>query len=397
MPVRNSIAALKEEIAGYRRALHEHPQTAYEEVFASDFVAGKLSEWGIAHERGLAGTGIVATIKGRHAGSGKSIGLRADIDALDILEKSGQPWASKTPGKMHGCGHDGHTAMLLGAARHLHENPDFDGTVHLIFQPAEEGERGAHRMIEEGLFEKFPCDSVYGLHNWPWLPLGTIAVHNGPVMASIDRADITVTGRGGHAAYPHKCVDPLVAGSAIVLALQTIVSREFDPVEAGVVSVTNFNAGTGAENVIGDTAKLVISIRSLKPETRALLKKRIAEIAQGTAAAHGASAQVNYTPVADPTVNHAKDAALCAQVARKVSGEVLIDPPPSMGAEDFGAMLAEKPGCYIWLGQGLPEDAACPHSHGLHSPFYDFNDEAIPLGIEYWVSLVETAMPPGKR
>lgn len=397
MSIRNSIAALKDEIAGYRRAMHENPQTAYEETFASDLVAGKLKDWGIKHERGIATTGIVAVIEGQKKSSGKRIGLRADMDALDILEEGNKPWISKTPGKMHGCGHDGHTAMLLGAAKYLNETKNFDGTVHLIFQPAEEGFHGAHTMIKEGLFKKYPCDSVYGLHNWPYMPRGTIALRSGPIMAAADRFDILITGAGGHAAAPHRTNDPIVIASHIVTALQTLVSRNVDPVDTAVVSITNFNAGTGAFNVIADTARLSGTIRSFNPETREFLLRRVDEMSADIAKSFGAKAVCTYMEGYDPTVNTPEATAFCADIARKIAGDANVDDnvAPCMGAEDFGAMLQQAPGCYIWMGQGEP-DKAHPHSQGLHTPRYDFNDELIPLGIEYWVRLAEEAMPLGK-
>ena len=398
MSIRNSIAALKDECAAWRRAMHEHPQTAYEETFASDLVSEKLTAWGIRHERGLAKTGIVATIEGQKNTSGKRIGLRADMDALDILEENNKPWVSKIPGKMHGCGHDGHTAMLLGAAKSLNETRNFDGIVHLIFQPAEEGAHGAATMIKEGLFKKFPCDSVYGLHNWPYLPRGTIGLRTGPIMAAADRFSITVSGLGGHAASPHRAVDPIVIASHIVTALQSLVSRSVDPVDTAVISVTNLNAGTGAFNVIDEKAELSGTIRSFNPQTRTFLKKRVLEMAGDIAKSFGGSAIGSYAEGYDATVNSPEATAFCAAVARKVAGDVNVDDhiDPSMGAEDFGAMLTERPGCYIVLGQGEPATPDSPHNHGLHTPRYDFNDEIIPLGVEYWTSLVEAALPLGK-
>jgi len=395
MSVRNSIQTLQDEITGYRRAMHENPQTAYEETFASDLVAEKLSEWGIAHERGIAVTGIVATIEGEQNTSGKAIALRADMDALDILEENNKPHVSKTPGKMHGCGHDGHTAMLLGAAKYLSENRNFNGTVQLIFQPAEEGRGGAHKMIEEKLFERFPCDEVYGLHNWPKLPRGTAAMRSGAIMAAADRFDITITGTGGHAAMPHKTVDPIIAGVKLVANLQTLVSRTADPTDPVVISVTNFNAGTGAFNVIPETATLSGTLRTFAPETRAKMIKRIEEITKDTAELFEASAECAFMEGGyDPTINTPDETARCAEIVRGIFGDQNVDTDitPSMGAEDFGAMLQEKPGCYIWMGQA-EDDEASNHNQGLHTPRYDFNDEIIPTGIEYWVRIVEATLP----
>jgi len=391
--IRNSIAAMAEEITAYRRALHQNPQTGFEEEFASGLIAEKLTEWGIPFERGIAVTGIVATIEGNTNTSGKTIALRADMDALDILEDNNKDWCSQIAGKMHGCGHDGHTAMLLGAAKYLAENPNFDGRVHLIFQPAEEGQGGAHRMIEEGLFERFPCDMVFGLHNWPNLPRGKIALRSGPVMAAADRFDIEITGKGGHAAMPQKAVDPIVVGGHIVTALQTLISRSTDPQESAVITITNFHAGSGAFNVIPETAHLSGTLRSFDPDLRAFLIKRVKEICASGAATFGAKAECTFAKGAyDPTINDAGATALCASIAKELVGADNVDetPKPSMGAEDFGAMLAKLPGCYIWMGQG--EDESSNHSQGLHTPAYDFNDAIIPLGIEYWVRVVETVL-----
>ncbi len=397
MNIRNSIQDLHDEITSYRRSLHENPQTGFEEVFASDLVASKLEEWGIEFERGIAVTGIVASIEGSTNTSGKAIALRADMDALDILEDAtGKPHASKVDGKMHGCGHDGHTAMLLGAAKYLSKNREnFDGTVRLIFQPAEEGMGGAHKMIEEGLFERFPCDKVFGMHNWPNLPRGQIMTREGAVMAAADRFDITIHGKGGHAAMPQGTIDPVIIGSHIVSALQTLVSRTISPLDSAVISVTNFNVGAGAFNVIAEQGHMSGTLRSLLPETRKTLHRRIIEITQDTAKSFGGSASCIFEDGAyDPTVNDPDVTAFCAKIAQDLVGEknVDTDADPSMGAEDFGAMLAKKPGCYIMMGQGEVEIPESPHNQGLHTPQYDFNDGIIPLGIEYWVRVVEGAL-----
>lgn len=393
MPVINRLAEFQDEIAAIRRALHQNPQTAYEETFASDMVAKKLAEWGIPFKRNIAVTGIVATIEGQKTNSGKSIGLRADMDALDLTEKSGQPWASQTPGKMHGCGHDGHTSILLATAKYLAETRNFNGKVHLIFQPAEEGSRGADRMMEEGLFRDFPVDQVYGLHNWPWMPLGRVEMRAGPLLANVDEFEITITGKGGHAAYPQETIDPLITGAQMVSALQTVVARNATPVDPLVVSVTNFHAGTGAFNVIGDTATLTGTVRSFSDAMRQLAKKRIHEIAQGTAAANGAQINIDYIEQIDATVNTPAETAIAARVAAKIVGETNIstDTPMCMGGEDFGSFLKSRPGCYIFMGQGTKNDKS-PHNQGLHSPFYDFNDDLIPIASSYFVALVESEM-----
>ena len=394
MKIRNSIYELKDEIAAYRRAMHENPGTAYEEFFASDLVAEKLTDWGITHVRGIAGTGIVATIEGQSNSSGKAVALRADMDALDITEAHNKDHRSKVEGKMHACGHDGHTACLLGAAKYLSENNNFDGRVHLIFQPAEEGHKGAHKMIDEGLFERFPCDAVYGLHNWPYMPKGYIGMCAGPIMASADTFHLTIKGKGGHAAKPNCAVDPIVIGSQIVTALQSLVSRETNPLEPAVISVTYFSAGSGAHNIIPDDAKLTGTLRAYNPDVRQRLARRIGDVARGIAKSMGGDAEYIFHEVLDPTINDAEQTAFCAGIARGIFGTENVDDKvqPSMGGEDFGAMLLQKPGCYIWMGQA-EEDKDSAHNHGLHTSEYDFNDDMIPMAVEYWAQLVEKALP----
>lgn len=391
----NSIAALKEEIAACRRELHQNPQTCYEETFASELVRRKLTEWDIPFKADYATTGLVATIEGQANDSGKAIALRADMDALDIVEKSGQPWASKIPGKMHGCGHDGHTAMLLGAAKYLSDTRNFNGTVHLIFQPAEEGGGGALKMIEEGLFKNHKIDAVFGLHNWPGMPKGTIGLRSGPIMASTSDFSVTVKGKGGHAAMPHFSIDPVPAAAQIVTALQTVVSRTVDPVDQAVLSVTNINAGTGATNVIPDTVTFTGTYRTFRVETREMITQKIREISENIARAHGCTAECALERGYDPTINSEAESAFCADIARALVGDenVNANVEPCMGAEDFGAMLQQVPGCYIWMGQAEPDQPDSPHNKGLHNAGYDFNDEIIPLGIEYWARLVEAALP----
>lgn len=396
MNIRNSIQDLVEEITGYRHRLHENPGIAYEEVFANGLVKEKLTEWGIPFEDGIAVTGIVATIEGEKNTSGRTLGLRADMDALPIHEDgTGKPHTSQIPGRMHGCGHDGHTAMLLGAAKYLSENRNFDGKVHLIFQPAEEGQGGAAMMIEEGLFERFPCDRIFGLHNWPRQPRGLIGTRRGAIMASADRFDITVRGKGGHAAQPHFCVDPVLVGSQIVMALQTLISRRLNPVSTGVISVTNFNCGTGAYNVIADEAKMSGTLRSFDPNVRDDLKQRIIALSADTARSYGAEALCVFAEGGYmPTVNDVEATEFCIEVARGVVGDDNVDElvEPSAGAEDFGAMLEQVPGAYVFLGQA-EDDENSIYSQGLHTPRYDFNDAIIPTGIEYFVRLVEEGLP----
>ena len=388
----NSIATIAEEVAAYRRAMHENPGTAFEEVFASNLVAEKLTEWGIPFERGIAKTGIVATIMGKSP-EGKTIGLRADMDALDIIEADNKPHKSKNPGKMHACGHDGHTAILLGTAKYLNETKNFNGKVRLIFQPAEEGAGGARMMIEEGLFERFPCDEVYGMHNWPGLPKGTMGIRPGPIMASTDKFFVTVKGRGGHAAMPHLAIDPIVISTQIINAYQALISRTVDPVDTAVISVTNMNGGTGAHNVIPDDAKFSGTVRTFNPKTREYLKAKMEEIAKALAGAYGASIEFQYRYVIDSTINDPKATALCVEVARSVVGHdnVNADVEPCMGGEDFGAMLEKVPGAYIWVGQAEPDESS-NHNYNLHTPRYDFNDTIIPIAMEYYAGLVEKSM-----
>ncbi len=394
MPIRDEIIALAKEATLWRHALHRNPQTSYEEVFARDMIKQKLSAWDIPFEENWAKTGIVATLEGQNKSSGKTIGLRADIDALNIIEKQNKPWVSQIHGKMHGCGHDGHTTMLLAAAFYLNKNPNFNGTVHFIFQPAEESVTGAITMIEEGLFTKHPMDAVYGMHNWPWLDAGKIALCPGPIMASDDVFYATFTGKGGHAAMPHRTKDPIPALASAILAIQTLVSREIDPMDTAVISITNIHAGTGADNVLPDQAELVGCVRSLEPETRAKIETRLKSILEGVAQSYELDLEFKIDRLVMATVNDAQQAAFCAQVARNVVGEKNVEAhvKPAMTAEDFGAMLAEVPGCYIWLGQSSGDVTACCNN-GLHASNYDFNDDVIAIGCEYWVKLVETALP----
>ena len=395
MPVINSLAAVKDEFAETRRELHQNPQTKYEETFASDLVAAKLTEWGIPFKRGYATTGIVATITGQKTDSGKAIGLRADMDALDILEKSGQPWASKNPGKMHACGHDGHTTTLLGVAKYLNENRDFNGTVHLIFQPAEEGGNGGQKMIEDGVLDDFQIDQVFAIHNWPEMPIGKIGMRVGGMMASVDEFHITVQGRGGHAAIPQQTVDPIVVASHIVTALQTIVSRTIDPIESAVLTVANINAGLGAFNIIPDTAVMSGTFRSYNQDVRQTIGNRMKDVIDNVAAAFGATATCEIIPHNLPTVNTAAEVELAATAARKIVGDANVntDIQPSMGGEDFSFFLEARPGAYIFVGQGVPNEPESPHNRGLHHPRYDFNDDILPIGMSYFAELVRTVMP----
>ena len=348
----------------------------------------KLKSFGIEVHRGLAKTGVVGRLKA--GASGRTIGLRADLDALNLLEKNDFEYRSKHDGKMHACGHDGHVTMLLGAARYLAETRNFDGAVHFIFQPAEEGGGGGRVMVEEGLFEKFPCTAVYGMHNWPGMPRGRIGVRTGAMMASADLFAIRVRGKGGHAAMPHYAVDPVVVGAQIVTALQTIASRTNDPLESVVVSVTRFHAGT-ADNVIPDEAMLSGTCRALSPEGRDMIERRMRETVEGIAASHGIAADLDYRRNYPVLVNTAEETQRAARAAARVVGKanVAVDDPPVMGSEDFAFMLQAKPGSYVWIGNGVGAEGGCM----VHNPRYDFSDEILPVGASYWAALVEQELP----
>lgn len=388
MPVINSIAAFEDEMTVWRRDFHAHPELGFEEHRTSQIVAEKLESWGIEVTRGIAHTGVVGTLRGQ-GDSDKTIGFRADMDCLPMQEDNDLPHKSQEAGKMHACGHDGHTTMLLGAAKYLAETRNFSGTIHFIFQPAEEGKGGGRKMVEEGLFDRFPCDEVYGLHNWPLLPAGKVAARSGSIMAAADRFDIAIKGTGGHGAMPHLSVDPVFVGAQIVVALQGVVSRFTDPLDSAVLSVTKFIAGT-AYNVIPENATLSGTVRTLTDRTRDRLEQQITEVSRAIAASFGAEAAVDYHRGYPVTVNHAHQTKLAADVAAKVVGSdnVVHDAPPTMGAEDFSYMLNERPGCYIWLGQ-----AGGPSKSMVHNPTYDFNDKVLPIGASWFATLAETLMP----
>ncbi len=386
MPINPAIQDLVPDAQAWRRDLHANPELLYDVQRTAEFVAERLREFGCDEVRTAIGTtGVVGAIRGRKGDGERAIGLRADMDALPIEETTNLPYRSSVPGKMHACGHDGHTAMLLGAARHLARTRNFSGTAVVIFQPAEEGGAGAKAMIDDGLMENFAIDEVYGMHNWPNLPIGVFALRKGPVLASADFFTIRLEGRGGHAAYPHQCVDTIVAGAQIVTALQTIVSRNVDPLDSCVVSVARFSAGS-ANNVLPQTAELEGTTRALLPATRDLAERRIREIVAGIAAACGIDAAVDYHRDYPPTLNHPAQTDFVASVARQLVGSerVLTEPSPQMGAEDFSYMLEARPGAFIMIGNG--------DSAGLHHPGYDFNDAALPYGIAYFAGIVETAL-----
>lgn len=375
------------EVVATRRFLHQHPELGLSEFTTSDYIAAKLEEFGYAVTRGLGKTGIVATLK--NGSSDRSVGIRADIDALPIEEETGADYASLNKGVMHACGHDGHTAMLLGAAKILAQRKNFDGTLNLIFQPAEENFGGARLMLEDGLFDRFPCDAVFGLHNDPSLPFGKIFVKEGPIMAAVDECRIVVNGRGGHGAEPQDAADPIVAGASIIMALQTVVSRNVHPLDPAVVTVGAFNAGI-ASNVIPERAEMVITIRSFDPAVRDKLEERIRGVAVGQAASYGMTATIEYTRGYDATVNHKAETDFVRDLAKKVVGpENLAEiERPMMGAEDFGYFLAERPGTYFFLGT-----ARTKNDPPLHHPKFDFNDDALPIGTNFWVELAEAYLP----
>ncbi len=388
MSVIPEIEQLAGEMTEWRRDLHAHPEIAFEEVRTSGIVAEKLASWGIEVHRGLAKTGVVGVLHGT-AGEGPMVGLRADMDALPMQEDNEFDHASKYPGKMHGCGHDGHTTMLLGAAKFLAENRDFKGSVAFIFQPAEEGFGGGREMVTEGLFDKFNCEQVYGMHNWPELPAGEAAVMAGPMMAASDTVHITITGKGGHAAMPHLSVDPVVAAAHVITALQTLTSRTVDPLESAVVSICDMHGGVGASNVIPETVTLKGTARSFAEHVRSQLEGGIVRIAEQVGGALGAKVDATYVRGYPPTVNSTAEANLAAGVLGDLLGSERVhrDLAPCMGGEDFAFMLNERPGAYIWMGQ-----AGGPSGCMVHNPKYDFNDGILSLGASYWAKLVERVL-----
>ncbi|MBV2142004.1 amidohydrolase [Falsochrobactrum sp. TDYN1] len=385
MPVLNRAVETQAEIAAWRRHLHQNPELLYDLPETARFVAEKLDAFGCDRvETGIGRSGVVGLIKGRRGG-GPVIGLRADMDALPITETSGAQWASKNLGKAHSCGHDGHTAMLLGAAQYLSETRNFRGSVALVFQPAEEGGAGALAMVRDGLMDRFGISEIYGVHNLPGLPIGHFAMCKGPIMAATDEFDLFITGRGGHAAQPHRTIDPILAGAQLLSAIQGIVARNTDPLDSLVISVTKFIAGE-AYNVIPQTAKLSGTVRTLSKDVRAFAERRIREVATGIATVTGAEIAVRYQNNYPVTFNHDAQTEFAARIAMGVAGEskVKTDVAPMMAAEDFSYMLETRPGAYIFIGNG--------DTPGLHHPAYDFNDEAIPYGVSYFASIIETAL-----
>jgi hippurate hydrolase len=388
MPIVNRVADLQPDIQAWRRDIHQHPELLYDVHRTAAFVADRLREFGCDEvATGLGKTGVVGVIKGKKKASNgemKTIGLRADMDALPVEEQTNVPYTSKTKGIMHACGHDGHTAMLLGAARYLAETRNFAGEAVVIFQPAEEGGAGAAAMIKDGLMDRFGIEQVYGMHNGPGIPVGSFAIRSGPIMAATDAIDIRIEGLGGHASRPHKCIDSVLVGSQLISALQQVVARNVDPLESAVISVCEFHAGT-ARNVIPQTAELHGTVRTLTPEVRELVEKRVHEVVRGIAQITGARIDLNYERGYPVTVNHTAQTDVAIRIAKEVAGDANVhETPPLMGAEDFAYMLEARPGAFIFCGNG---DTA-----GLHHPAYDFNDEAIVYGTSYWIKLVENML-----
>jgi amidohydrolase len=390
MKIIDSIVGQAAGIATIRRDIHAHPELCFEEVRTADVVAAKLTEWGIPVDRGMGTTGVVGIVQ--NGTSARAIGLRADIDALPMQEFNTFAHASQHAGKMHACGHDGHTAMLLAAAQHFAKHRNFDGTVYLIFQPAEEGGGGAREMIKDGLFEKFPVEAVFGMHNWPGMPVGSFALSEGPVMASSNEFKITVRGKGSHAALPHNGVDPVPIACQIVQAFQTIISRNKKPVDAGVISVTMVHAGE-ATNVVPDSCEMQGTVRTFTLEVLDLIEQRMQQIAENICAAFGATCEFEFVRNYPPTVNHPAETAFARRVMAGIVGADNVRPQePTMGAEDFAYMLQARPGAYCFIGNGDGAHRDIGHGGGpctIHNPSYDFNDELIPLGATYWVRLAE--------
>jgi hippurate hydrolase len=395
MKVIDSIVASAAAMAAVRRDIHAHPELCFEEVRTADVVAGKLAEWGIPVHRGMGKTGVVGIIK--NGNSPRAIGLRADMDALPMQEFNTFAHASQHAGKMHACGHDGHTAMLLAAAQHLAKHRNFDGTVYLIFQPAEEGGGGAREMMRDGLFDKFPLDAVFGMHNWPGMKAGSFAASAGPVMASTNEFKITLRGKGGHAAMPHNAIDPVPVACQLVQAFQTIISRNKKPIDAGVISVTMIHAGE-ATNVIPDSCELQGTVRTFTLEVLDMIEQRMRQLAEHLCAAHDMRCEFEFERNYPPTINSAHEADFARQVMAGIVGETnVLAQEPTMGAEDFAYMLQAKPGAYVFIGNGEGDHRVMGHGGGpcmLHNPSYDFNDDLIPLGATYWVQLVEAWLSP---
>ncbi len=388
MPIKNRFAETHAEIAGWRQHIHQNPELGFEEHATAAYVVDRLRDFGITDiTTGIGQTGVVAVIEGKANTSGRTIGLRADMDALPIMEATGLPYASQIPGKMHACGHDGHTAMLLGAAQYLAETRNFDGRCVLIFQPAEEGGGGGNEMVKEGLMERWSIDEVYGMHNMPGYDVGKFAIRPGALLAAADQFDITIEGQGGHAAAPHEAVDTNLAAAHVVVALQSIASRSVDPVKQVVVSVCTLRSDTVSHNILPQTVQLIGTTRTLDEDVRDLTETRLREIVSLTAQAHGCTADITYDRGYPVTVNHDRETEYAADIAEKVTPDVWRDTPPIMAGEDFSYMLNTRPGAYMMLGNG--------HGPTVHHPMYDFNDDAIPAGCSWFAEMVETRLPTG--
>jgi hippurate hydrolase len=398
MKLVDDIVGWQADIAAIRRDIHAHPELAYEENRTADVIARQLQEWGIDVHRGLGGTGVVGIVKGR-SDNGHAVGLRADIDALPMKELNTFAHASTNEGRMHACGHDGHTAMLLGAARYLAGHRDFDGTVYLIFQPAEEGFAGAKKMIDDGLFDLFPMEAVFGMHNWPGMPVGTFGVRPGPMMGSSNTFEITIEGKGAHAAMPHLGFDPVMAAVQLAQSFQTIVTRNLPPIEPAVISITQIHTGS-ADNVIPNSAEMRGTVRTFSDDILDIIEKRMREITELTCQAMDCKVSFAFHRKYPPTVNHPEETAFCAEVLGDIVGADHVDQKvkPSMGSEDFAFMLKARPGCYVWIGNGQGDHRDAGHGMGpcmLHNGSYDFNDDLIPLGATYWVRLAQRWLERG--
>ena len=393
--VRPDIQLMQDDLTEWRRELHQHPETGFEEQYISSFVQEKLKEFGIDFKSGYGETGVVAQIKGKQTTSNKSIALRADMDALDIIEESGKPWSSKHHGKMHGCGHDGHTTMLLAAAKYLKENPDFNGTVNFLFQPAEETLMGARAMLKDGVFKDFPSTEIYGMHNWPWIPRGSFGLRHGSLMAAVSYIEITVTGKAGHSGMINEAIDPVLVGCQIITSLQSLISQRKDPKEPAILYFPIFETNVQDPGVVPEKALLKGILRTFNVGVRAQIEQQVREMSNSIAAAHGAMASVEIVCDSDEVFNHPDQTEFVQGVLIDMVGKekVDMDTPICMAGEDFGSFVREVPGTFIFIGQMELEKADDSSNFSLHSPYYDFNDDIIPIGVEYWVRLVEQALP----
>ena len=399
MDIREDITNAHDTLCKWRHELHENPQTAFEETYAATFIKAKLDDMGIPYKDNYGKTGIVATIEGNTNKSDRAIAFRADTDALDIKEESGRMWRSKIDGKMHGCGHDGHITMLLGAAQYLKNNPNFDGKLHLIFQPAEETLEGARAMINDGLFEDFPCDEIYGMHNWPWISRGKFATCEGTLMASVSNIEVEIIGKAGHSGMINHAIDPVIIGAEIITSIQTLISQRTNPLDPAIIYFPIFETNVQDTGVVPEIATLRGIIRTLSVQLRSELEQRARELCNNIAAAHGAAASVTIYADSDEVYNHTETTLKAYEVASGIVGDQNVDMhyTPTMSGEDFGSYVCEVPGTFIFIGQGEPDDHKDASSYSLHSPYYDFNDNIIPLGVEYWVRLAEHTMPLEKK